>query len=85
MPEKKKSFAEFLSNEALNPGVEDNKLQNVDVGNRDIAEDENGKSDKKAIKAAPPKIKKAPVALFGILCLVFLGLTIGLTKGFLSV
>ena len=79
MPEKKKSFREFLANDALNPGVRDDKLQKIDVGSRDAAEDENGKTDKKAIKAAPPKIKKAPVALFGILCLVFLGLTIGLT------
>ena len=72
MSEKKKSFQDFLANDTLNPGVKDDKLQKVDVGNRDIAEDENGKTDKKAIKAAPPKIKKAPVALFGILCLAFL-------------
>jgi len=79
MSEKKKSFAEFLSNEALNPGVNDNKLQKVDVGLRDVAEDNDYKEDKKVVKAVAPKIKKKPVALFGVLCLVFLGLTIGLT------
>ena len=79
MSEKKKSFAEFLSNEALNPGVNDDKLQKVDVGSRDVAEDNDYKDDKKVVKAVAPKIKKKPVALFGILCLAFLGLTIGLT------
>ena len=31
MSEKKKSFQEFLANDALNPGVKDKNLQKVDV------------------------------------------------------
>lgn len=80
MSEKKKSFREFLANDALNPGVTDDKLQKVDVGSRE-AEDSNkdDRKDKVAAQRSVPKIKQKPVALFGILCLMFLGLTIGLS------
>ncbi len=79
MSEKKKSFQEFLANDALNPGVEDKKLQKVNVDKREVeAADDFGK-ECNAKKTVTPKIKKKPVGLFFLLGVVFLGLTIGLS------
>ena len=79
MSEKKKNFAEFLANDALNPGVKNEKLLKVGVGERKTAGERDFEGDKGSMRMVTPKIKKAPVALFGILCLAFLGLTIGLS------
>ena len=79
MSEKKKSFQEFLANDALNPGVEDKKLQKVNVDKREVeAADDFGK-ECNAKKTVAPKIKKKPVGLFFLLGAAFLGLTIGLS------
>ena len=80
MSEKKKSFREFLANDALNPGVNDDNLQKVDVGAREVEDAyKDDKKDKAAAKTIAPKIKKKPVGLFFLLGVAFLGLTIGLT------
>ncbi len=79
MSEEKKSFREFLANDALNPGVKDENLQKVDVGSRKAEENNNYTSESRATKTTPSSIQKKPVALFAALWLVFLGLTIGLS------
>ena len=76
MSEKKKSFAEFLSNEALDPDVQNETLQKVNVTGRKI---EGDKYSSKATKKTIPSVKKKPVALFGLLFLAFIGLTVGLS------
>ena len=81
MSEKKKSFQEFLSNDALNPGVKDDKLQKVDVGKRDddTTVENSSSSSLNSSGFVKQKINKKPVGLFFLLGVVFLGLTIGLS------
>ena len=79
MPKRKKSFREFLANDALNPGVKDNELQKVDVDKREIeaVEESSGKCDTE--RSVTPKIDKKPVGMLFLLGVVCLGLTVGLS------